>query len=56
VVAPLVGKQPPDTHVWVLEGDAPAFIGSEGPLGTDAPPWRLELASPAAPRRGAAGR
>jgi hypothetical protein len=56
VVAPLIGKQPPDTHVWVLEGDAPAFIGSEGPLGMGAPPWRLELASPAAPSRGAAGR
>ena len=25
LVAPLLGKQPPDTHVWVLAGDAPAF-------------------------------
>ena len=49
VVAPVVGKQPPDTHVWVLEGDAPAFIGSEGPLGMGTPPWRLELASPISP-------
>jgi len=56
VIAPLVGKQPPDTHVWVVEGDAPGFIGAEGPLAMGAPPWRLELASPAAPRRGAAGR
>jgi phenylpyruvate tautomerase PptA (4-oxalocrotonate tautomerase family) len=23
LVAPLLGKQPPDTHVWVLTGDAP---------------------------------
>jgi hypothetical protein len=44
-----VGKQPPDTHVWVLEGDAPAFIGSKGPLAMGAPPWRLELASPISP-------
>ena len=55
VIAPLVGKQPPDTHVWVVGGDAPGFIGAEGPLAMGAPPWRLELASPAAPRRGAAG-
>ena len=27
LVAPLIGKQPPDTQVWVLEADAPAFIG-----------------------------
>ena len=46
-VAPLVGKQPPDTSVWILGGDAPAFVKSEGPLASDAPPWRVELASPA---------
>jgi len=50
VVAPLLGKQPADTHVWILEGEAPAFIGSEGPLALEAPSWRLELASPAMPR------
>lgn len=50
LVAPILGKQPPDTHVWILEGDAPAFIGSEGPLATGGDPWRLELASPAAPK------
>jgi hypothetical protein len=56
VIAPILGKQPPDTHVWVLEGEAPAFVGSEGPLGIGTPSWRLELASPAAPRYGAAGK
>jgi hypothetical protein len=49
LVAPLIGKQPPDTHVWVLEGDAPAFIGSRGPLAMGGPPWSLELASPISP-------
>jgi len=49
VVAPLIGKQPADTHVWVLEGDAPAFIGSRGPLAMGASPWRLELATPISP-------
>jgi hypothetical protein len=49
LVAPLVGKQPPDTHVWVLEGDAPAFVKSEGPLHLGGPIWRIELVSPAWP-------
>src|SRR5436853_444987 len=29
LVAPLIGKQPPDSHVWILEGDAPAFVKSD---------------------------
>lgn len=46
VLAPLVGKQPPDSHVWVLGGDAPAFVKSEQPLYLGGPLWRTELASP----------
>jgi len=45
-VAPLVGKEPQDTHVWILGGDAPAFVKSEGPLYQGGPTWRIELASP----------
>ncbi len=49
VVAPLIGKQPPDSHVWILQGDAPAFVKSEGPLAPDGPVWRIEIASPTWP-------
>ena len=49
VVAPLIGKQPPDSHVWIMQGDAPAFVKSEGPLAPDGPAWRIELASPTWP-------
>jgi hypothetical protein len=49
VVAPLVGKQPPDTHVWILGGDAPMFVKSEGPLYVGGPVWRIELTSPSWP-------
>ncbi len=49
IVAPLIGKQPPDSHVWILPGDAPAFVKSEGPLAPDGPVWRIELASPTYP-------
>ena len=47
LVAPLLGKQPPDIHVWVLTGDAPAFVKLEGPLYAGGPVWRIELATPA---------
>ena len=47
LVAPLLGKQPPDMHVWVLTGDAPAFVKLEGPLYAGGPVWRIELATPA---------
>jgi len=49
LVAPLVGKQPPDSHVWILEGEAPAFVKSEGPLHLGGPIWRIELVSPTWP-------
>jgi hypothetical protein len=55
LVAPLLGKQPPDTHVWVLGGEAPAFVKSEGPLFFGGPVWRIELASPVWRRGAAAG-
>ncbi len=46
LIAPLLGKQPPDIHVWVLGGEGPAFVKSEGPLYPGGPIWRTELASP----------
>jgi hypothetical protein len=52
VVAPLVGKDPPDQHVWVLEGEAPAFVKSEATLFMGGPIWRMELVSPVWPHVG----
>jgi hypothetical protein len=49
LVAPLVGKQPPDSHVWILGGEAPAFVKSEQPLYNQGPVWRIELVSPVWP-------
>jgi len=46
VVAPLVGKQPQDTHIWILGGDAPSFAKPEGPMYGSGPIWRIELTSP----------
>ena len=50
VFASLLGKQPPDSHVWILQGEAPAFVKSEAPLFLGGPPWRIELTSPVWPR------
>ncbi len=50
VIAPILGKQPPDTHVWIVGGKAPGFLKSEGPLFQDGPVWRIELASPVWPK------
>jgi len=44
-LARLMGKQPADTHVWVIEGEAPAFVKLEGPLYVGGPIWRIQLAS-----------
>jgi hypothetical protein len=46
VVAPIVGKQPQDSHVWIMGGRAPTFLKSEGPQFEGGPSWRIELASP----------
>lgn len=50
VVAPLVGKQPEDTHVWILGGEAPAFVRSEGQLYQGGPVWRIDLLCPTWPK------
>ena len=48
-LADLLGKQHPPIHVWILGGEAPAFVKSEGPLYMGGPVWRIELASPVWP-------
>lgn len=50
LLAPLLGKQPPDSQVWILGGEAPAFVKSEQPLYFGGPVWRIELVSPSWPR------
>jgi len=47
LLAPLLGKQPADMQIWVLGGEAPAFVKFEGALYNGGPIWRVELAAPA---------
>ena len=46
LVAPWVGKQPPDSHIWILGGDAPTFVRSETLSYMNGPMWRTELVAP----------
>lgn len=50
LIAPLLGKQPPDLDFWMLAGDVPAFVKSEQQLYFGGPIWRIELASPVWPK------
>ena len=51
LIAPLVGKQPADAHVWILDGTAPAFLAAEQQFYPDGPVWRIELSVPPWPDR-----
>jgi hypothetical protein len=46
VVAPMVGKQPPDAQLWMLGGEAPVVLRSEMLSQAGGPIWRMELVSP----------
>ncbi len=46
MVAPLVGKEPADYHIWLQSGTPPAFIREEGPLYEGGPIWRIEQITP----------
>jgi len=50
VLARLLGKQPLDTLVWVLGGDCPTYLKSEGQSFAGGPVWRMELVSPTWPQ------
>jgi hypothetical protein len=48
--ATILGRVPPDSHIWVATEDVPAFVGFEGSLMTPGPTWRIEAVSPSLPR------
>ncbi len=46
VVAPLIGKAPPNIELWVIRGLAPTFAREQGPLYAEGPVMTISLASP----------
>lgn len=49
MVAPLIGKAPPEIQIWIIGGQAPAFVKEEGPLYEGGPVWTIQLTSPVWP-------
>jgi hypothetical protein len=49
MVAPLIGKAPPNIQIWVVGGQAPVFVREQGPTYSDGPVMTIELASPVWP-------
>ena len=51
LVAPIVGKEPPDLYIWVAAGEVPTFLRLNGFLYLGGPIWSLDLSSPTWPSR-----
>lgn len=49
VIAPLIGKQPPNIQIWVLGGEARTFVREQGQIYPDSPIYTIELAGPTWP-------
>jgi hypothetical protein len=50
LVAPLLGKQPPDAHIWIEGGESPTFVKSESIAFLGGSIWRTELVAPVWPK------
>lgn len=46
VVAPIIGKAPPDIQIWTIGGQATTFAREMGPLYPEGPMMTIQLASP----------
>jgi hypothetical protein len=49
-VAPIIGKQPSDVILWVLEGDAPVIVREDAQLSEGGPVVSIQLAGTSFPR------
>jgi hypothetical protein len=55
IVAPMIGKQPPNIQVWIIGAPAPSFLREQGSLYPDGPVLTMQLASPTWPDSSHAG-
>jgi hypothetical protein len=46
MIAPLIGKQPADTKVWVVGEGAPAFVRADQALYVGGPIWSIQMTGP----------
>jgi hypothetical protein len=55
VIAPIIGKEPPNIQIWTVGREAPTFAREQGPLYPDGPMMTIQLASPVWPETPRAG-
>jgi hypothetical protein len=55
VVAPIIGKTPPDIQIWTTIGQLPTFIREQGPIYPDSPLMTIQLTSPSWPESDKSG-
>lgn len=48
--ATLLGRNPPDNHIWAVTDEVPAFVKFVGPLAMGGEIWSIQLASPRWPK------
>jgi len=53
VLAHVIGKQPPDLHLWALGGSIPQFVKMEGQLYRNGPIWTMTQTAPTWPAENA---
>ena len=46
MIAPLVGKQPADTKIWVVHEGAPTFVRADEALYVGGPIWSIQMTGP----------
>jgi hypothetical protein len=46
LAAKIFGKQPPDSHIWIADGEAPAFVRAATPIATGEALSVIELSGP----------
>lgn len=46
LIAPLVGKEPTDVQIWIVNEGAPAFVRADGALYLGGPIWSIQMSSP----------
>jgi hypothetical protein len=55
VVAPIIGKTPPDIQIWTATGQVPTFIREQGPIYADSPIMTIQLTGPTWPEASKSG-
>jgi hypothetical protein len=49
LVAPMVGKAPPNIQIWIVGGQAPVFVKEQGPIYAEGPVMTIEQTCPVWP-------